>query len=198
MGSDPRDLLDQAARHGVEEKGEEEKQPVMHVSHEVVGRLERVQEPDEACIGLVRAATGAEGALRKDMEDEGRGVARAPGQNESGSQLRTQFQVRPVPSHQGCLGPQSPPLQLFAFVKNCVLNHSVMSHSVTLRTVARQAPLSMGILQARILEWIATPSSGDLPNPGIEPRSPTLWADSLPSEPPGKPKNTGVGSLSLV
>ena len=55
-----------------------------------------------------------------------------------------------------------------------------------------------GILQARILEWIATPSSGDLPNPGIEPRSPTLWADSLPSEPPGKPKNTGVGSLSLV
>lgn len=125
MGSDPKDLLDQAARHRVEEKGEEEKQPVMHVSHEVVGRLERVQEPDEACIGLVRAATGAEGALRKDTEDEGRGVARAPGQNESGSQLHTQFQVPPVPSHQGCLGPQSPPLQLFAFVKNCVLSHSV-------------------------------------------------------------------------
>ena len=39
---------------------------------------------------------------------------------------------------------------------------------------------------------------GDLPNPGIEPRSPTLWADSLPAEPPGKPKNTGVGSLSLL
>lgn len=99
MGSDPKDLLDQAARHRVEEKGEEEKQPVMHVSHEVVGRLERVQEPDEACIRLVRAATGAEGALRKDTEDEGWGVARAPGQNESGSQLRTQFQVPPVPSH---------------------------------------------------------------------------------------------------
>ena len=57
MGSDPKDLLDQVARHGVEEKGKEEKQPVMHVSHEVVGRLERVQEPEEACIGLVRAAT---------------------------------------------------------------------------------------------------------------------------------------------
>ena len=40
-------------------------------------------------------------------------------------------------------------------------------------------------------------SSGDLPNPGIEPRSPTLQADSLPAEPPGKPKNTGVSSLSL-
>ena len=65
-------------------------------------------------------------------------------------------------------------------------------------TVAHQAPLSMGILQARILEWVAFPSPGDLPNPGIEPTSPTLQADSLPSEPPGKPKNTGVGSLSLL
>ena len=54
-----------------------------------------------------------------------------------------------------------------------------------------------GILQARILEWVAMPSSGDLPKPGIEPRSPATWADSLPSEPPGKPKNIGVGSLSL-
>ena len=42
------------------------------------------------------------------------------------------------------------------------------------------------------------PSSGDLPNPGIEPRSPVLQADSLLAEPPGKPKNTGVGSLSLL
>ena len=33
------------------------------------------------------------------------------------------------------------------------------------------------------------PSSGDLPNPGIEPRSPALQTDSLPSEPPGKQKN---------
>ena len=40
---------------------------------------------------------------------------------------------------------------------------------------------------------------GDLlPNPGIEPRSLALQADSLPAEPPGKPKNTGVGSLSLL
>ena len=42
------------------------------------------------------------------------------------------------------------------------------------------------------------PPPGDLPNPGIKTRSPTLWADSLPSEPPGKPKNTGVGSLALL
>ena len=42
------------------------------------------------------------------------------------------------------------------------------------------------------------PPPGDLPNPGIESRSPSLQADSLSSEPPGKPKNTGVGSLSLL
>ena len=42
------------------------------------------------------------------------------------------------------------------------------------------------------------PSLGYLPNPGIEPRSLTLQADSLPAEPQGKPKNIGVGSLSLL
>ena len=54
------------------------------------------------------------------------------------------------------------------------------------------------ILQARILEWVAVPFSRDLPNPGVKPRSPTLQVDSLPDEPPGKPKNTGVGNLSLL
>ena len=44
--------------------------------------------------------------------------------------------------------------------------------------------------------WSGPP--GDLPNQGIEPRSPTLQADSLPAEPQAKPKNTGVGSLSLL
>ena len=43
-----------------------------------------------------------------------------------------------------------------------------------------------GILQARILEWVAISFSRDLPNPGIEPRSPTLQADALTSEPPRK------------
>ena len=45
----------------------------------------------------------------------------------------------------------------------------------------------MGILQARILEWLPCPLPGDLFNPGIEPRSPALQVDSLPSEPLGKP-----------
>ena len=95
-----------------------------------------------------------------------------------------------------------------------------------------------GILQARILEWVAfpfsrgsfqprdqtqvfhiaggfftswatreaqeywsgqpLPSPADLPDPGIELGSPALQADSLPAEPQGKPKRTGVGSLSLL
>ena len=42
------------------------------------------------------------------------------------------------------------------------------------------------------------PSPGHLPNAGIEHRSPALQANSLPAEPRGKPKNTGVGSLSLL
>ena len=42
------------------------------------------------------------------------------------------------------------------------------------------------------------PSPGDLPNPGIKPRYPVLQVDSLPAESPGKPKNTAVGSLSLL
>ena len=45
------------------------------------------------------------------------------------------------------------------------------------------------------MDWVDSP--GDLPNPGIEPRSPALQVDSLPAEPQWKPKNTGVSSLSL-
>ena len=72
--------------------------------------------------------------------------------------------------------------------ETCAWDHfSVISDSATPWTVARQAPLSMGILQARILEWVACPSPGDLPDPGMEPGSPTSWWDFLPAEPPGQP-----------
>ena len=53
------------------------------------------------------------------------------------------------------------------------------------------------ILQVRIPEWVVFPFSRDLSNPGVEFRSPALQANSLPAEPQGKLKNTGVGSLSL-
>ena len=63
-----------------------------------------------------------------------------------------------------------------------------------------------GILQARILEWASILFSRDLPDLGIEPGSPALQADSLLSEPPGKPnvcqiilfQNTPVLSLTAV
>ena len=68
---------------------------------------------------------------------------------------------------------------------------------VTPRTVARQAPLSMGFSRQEYWSGLPCHHPGDLPNPGIKPRSPTLKVDSLLSEPPGKPKNPGEGSLSL-
>ena len=65
-------------------------------------------------------------------------------------------------------------------------------------TVARQVPLSMGFSRQEYWSGLPRPPPGDIPNPGIEPRSPALQVDSLPSEPPGKLKNTRVGSLSLL
>ena len=63
---------------------------------------------------------------------------------------------------------------------------------------SHKAPLSMGFSRQEYWSGLPCPSPADLPNPGIKPRSPTLEAESLPSEPPGKPKNTGVGSLSFL
>ena len=54
-----------------------------------------------------------------------------------------------------------------------------------------------GILQAR-MSGLSFPSPADLPNPGIELRSPTLQVDSLPSEPPGKPKLSGRPKQLMV
>ena len=55
-----------------------------------------------------------------------------------------------------------------------------------------------GILQARILEWVAFPFSRASSQPRDWAQYPTLQANSLPAEPPGKPTNTGMGSLSLL
>ena len=57
---------------------------------------------------------------------------------------------------------------------------------VTLWTVALQSPLSMRFSKQEYWSGLLFPSPGHLPNPGIEPRSPTLRADSLPSNLPGK------------
>ena len=54
-------------------------------------------------------------------------------------------------------------------------------------TVAHQAPPSIEFSRQEYWSWLPFPSPGALPNPGIEPRSPALWADTLLSEPPGNP-----------
>ena len=53
-------------------------------------------------------------------------------------------------------------------------------------TVARQAPLSMGFPRQEYWSGLPFPSPGDLPDPGMEPRSPTLAGEFFTTEPPGK------------
>ena len=57
-------------------------------------------------------------------------------------------------------------------------------------TVAYQAPPSMGFSRQEYWSGLPFSSPGDLPDPGIEPGSPALQADTLTSEPPGKPLGT--------
>ena len=79
-----------------------------------------------------------------------------------------------------------PPLQyhtIYLKVKVKLLSHIRLF--VTLWTVAYQAPLPMGFSRQEYWSGLPFPSPGDLPNPGIEPGSPTLQADALTSEPPG-------------
>ena len=70
----------------------------------------------------------------------------------------------------------------------CVcVSHSVVSCSLQPRgLVARQDPLSLGFCRQEYRSWLPFPSPGDFPDLGIEPGSPTLRTDSLPSEPLGK------------
>ena len=79
-----------------------------------------------------------------------------------------------------------------------VLSHSVLLDSVPSWTIARQSPLSMVFSRQEYWSGFPYPPLGDLPNPGIEPRSLILQVDSLLSETPGKLKTTGVGGLSLL
>ena len=78
------------------------------------------------------------------------------------------------------------------------LSCSVISNSFQTHGLANQAPLSLGILQARILEWAARTSSRALPNPEIEPRSSALQADSLLSEPQGKSNSSIRITISII
>ena len=71
-------------------------------------------------------------------------------------------------------------------LSTCMLNHfSCVQFFATPWTVAHQAPLYMGFSRQEYWSGLPCPSPGDLPEPGIEPGSPALQADALPSEPPG-------------
>ena len=65
------------------------------------------------------------------------------------------------------------------------------------RTVACQAPLSMGFSRQECWSGLPLPSPGDLPDPGMEPGSAALRADALPSEPPEKPM-TNLDSILII
>ena len=62
-------------------------------------------------------------------------------------------------------------------------------------TIAYDAALSMGFSRQEYWSGLPFPSPGDLPDPGIEPGSPTLEADALTSEPPGKPNANYQGVI---
>ena len=62
-------------------------------------------------------------------------------------------------------------------------------------TIARQVLLSMGFSRQEYWSGLSFPSPGGLPYSGIEPRSLASKVDSLPSEPPGKPRVEGMYAL---
>ena len=78
----------------------------------------------------------------------------------------------------------------------CV-SYSVVSDFSTLRTVAQQAPLFMGFPRQEYWSGLPFPSPWDLPNRRIEPGFPVLQADSLPSEPLGKPPKINYTSIKM-
>ena len=80
-----------------------------------------------------------------------------------------------------------------------VMSSSLQPHGLWTTPWTLQLPgQSMEFFRPEHWSGYLFPSPGDLPKPEIKPRSPTLQVDSLPAESQGKPKNTGVGSLSLL
>ena len=76
---------------------------------------------------------------------------------------------------------------LSALIIACAWLLSCVQFFATSWTVARHAPLSIRFSRKDYWSGLPFSSPGDLPNPGTEPGPPALLADSLPSEPPGKP-----------
>ena len=90
--------------------------------------------------------------------------------------------------------PESAFILLFAILGK-VKSLSHVPLFVTPWTVAYQAPPSMGFSRQEYWSGLPFPSSGNLPHPGIKPRSPALYTDALPPEPPGSPPYKLLGNL---
>ena len=79
---------------------------------------------------------------------------------------------------------------MYIYIYSSALSHSVMSVTQSCLTLCNtmncspQAPLSMGFSRQESCSGLPCPPPGNLPNPGIEPGSPAMQADSLPYEPP--------------
>ena len=80
----------------------------------------------------------------------------------------------------------------FSYYRKKVKSLSRVQPFATPWSIAHKAPLSMGFSRQEYWNGLPFPSPGDLPNPGIEPRSPALQTGSLLSEPPGKPQSNKV------
>ena len=76
---------------------------------------------------------------------------------------------------------------MYRYVCTCVCVCTVVSDFVTLWTVAHQAPLSMEFSRQECWSQLPFPTPGDLPDPGVEPKSPALAGGFCTTEPPGKP-----------
>ena len=78
----------------------------------------------------------------------------------------------------------------------CLVTQSCLTVAHGLRFCRLLCP--WGFSRQEYWSGLLCPPPGHLPDPGMQPRSPALQVDTLPSEPPGKPRSTRVGSLSLL
>ena len=97
----------------------------------------------------------------------------------------------------GCFCPRIMSRTVIVAVKVKVKSLSCVWLFATPRTVAHQAPPSMGFSRREYWSGLPLPSPRDLPDPGIKLRSPTLQADALPSEPRWKPPNIMYSTLNF-
>ena len=142
--------------------------------------------------GVVLASAG-QPALPVRAALAGVPVALAPGKRTRGQGV---CNLGEAPAEEGSVGREPQPAggPLTLLLSRAALHAKSLQSRLTLCDLmgCNQAPLSMGFSRQEYWSGLPFPSPGDLSDPGIEPRSPALQADSLPSETPGKPQELGT------